>query len=131
MQKKAYLCSMKRIPTALAIVAVIAAFSVSCNREKLPEGVMDEARMVDFLTEAYKLESFYVVECGFKYDIFSGEIVATYDSLMAAQGVTREAFERSIDYYSHHPEAYESIHNQVVSRLDDELSEIQAGLNNK
>lgn len=89
-----------------------------CRQEGLPEGVASEERMVDFLTEAYQLEGYYAVETRYRYDVLPEGVAQRYDSLLDAQGLTREEAERSLDYYSQHLDAYQRIHDSVVVRLE-------------
>ena len=91
---------------------------VGCRHEQRPDDVMDERQMVEFLKDAYLLEGFYAVETNFNYDSLHPQMVASYDSLLARHNLTREDFERSVEYYTHHTHEYELIHQQVVDYLD-------------
>ncbi len=95
-----------------------------CRQEGLPEGVASEERMVDFLTEAYQLEGYYAVETRYRYDVLPEGVAQRYDSLLDAQGLTREEAERSLDYYSQHLDAYQRIHDSVVARLEAEFQSV-------
>lgn len=85
--------------------------------------------MVDFLTDAYRLEGFYAVETQYRYDVMPDHVMRSYDSILDVHGLTRDAVERSIDYYSHHLDEYEAIHNDVVARLESERDSLNLGLN--
>ena len=98
----------------------------SCNRNGVPEGVMDASTMTAFLQEAYLIEGFYSIETEFRYDSLHAEMVASYDSLLCRYGLSREDFERSVDYYSRHPHEYALIHKQVIAALDSTLAAIPA-----
>ncbi len=99
-------------------VAAAALLLAACHHEGLPQGVIDEARMTDFLTEAYQLEGFYAVETQYRYDSLPDAVVQRYDSLLEAQDLSREQVEQSLDYYSQHLDAYQRIHDSVVVRLE-------------
>ena len=117
---------MKKMTKTLVLISAAAVFALSgCGRDRVPAGVMDEDQMVEFLSEAYLLESFYAVETDFNYSRMSGSIAASYDSLLAVNGITLADFERSIDYYSRHADKYEKIHKKVVKRLDEEVDAIK------
>lgn len=92
----------------------------ACGRGHKAADVMDHDRMVDFLADAYLLEGFYAVETQYRYDVLPGHVLISYDSILAVHGLTRAAVEHSIDYYSHHLDEYEAIHNEVVARLEAE-----------
>ena len=103
-------------------VLLLCLTSVRCSQERVPSGVMDEPTMAAFLKEAYLLEGFYAVETGFQYDTLHPEMVASYDTLLASFGLTRDDFERSVEWYIRHPELYERIHDSVLARIDRELA---------
>lgn len=84
---------------------------------------MGEEKMAEFLQEAYLLEGFYGIETSFQYDTLYPEMLASYDSLLASYSLTREDFERSIDWYTRHPQIYQRIHDSVLARFDRQLAE--------
>lgn len=96
----------------------------ACHHEGLPAGVMTEAQMVDFLTDAYRLEGFYAVETQYRYDVLTEQTLASYDSILKEHGLSREQVERSFDYYSRHLDTYGAIHDSVVARLEREVEAI-------
>lgn len=100
------------------VLTLVTTFSFFSCKSGLPEGVMNEQQMVDFLSEAYLIEGFYAIETGYHYESLSEGIIASYQELLARHGLTQTQFEESKDYYMHHPERYEVIHRQVVERLD-------------
>ena len=51
------------------------------------------------------------------------QMLASYDSLLAHYGITRDDFERSISWYSKHPEIYERVHDSVLARIDAAMEE--------
>ena len=110
-----------RILSIFALLALATLFG-SCRNDSVPAGVMDAPTMTAFLKEAYLLEGFYAIETEFRYDSLHAEMMASYDSLLDRYGLTREDFERSIEYYSRHPRAYQVIHEQVVADLDSILA---------
>ena len=59
-----------------------------------------------------------------KYDTLYPEMLASYDSLLASYSLTREDFERSIDWYTRHPQIYQRIHDTVLARFDRQLEEL-------
>lgn len=106
----------------LSAVLSLSLGSAGCSQERVPSGVMDEPTMAAFLKEAYLLEGFYAVETGFQYDTLHPQMMASYDSLLASFGITRDDFERSVEWYIRHPELYERIHDSVLARIDRELA---------
>lgn len=109
--------------TLLAALFIVAALASGCHGDKRPSDVMDEETMAQFLQEAYLLEGFYGIETSFQYDTLYPEILASYDSLLSGYGLTREDFERNIDWYTRHPHIYQRIHDTVLARFDRQLAE--------
>ena len=107
----------------LAALLIVAALASGCHSDKRPSDVMDEETMAQFLQEAYLLEGFYGIETSFQYDTLYPEILASYDSLLSGYGLTREDFERNIDWYTRHPHIYQRIHDTVLTRFDRQLAE--------
>lgn len=95
----------------------------ACDRK--PKGLIEEAQMTELLTDAYQLEGFYAVERGMDSVITDAVIVATYDSIFAKHGVTRQQFDESMAYYMRHSDKFEVIHKRVVERLDERIEEMR------
>lgn len=105
---------MKKLLPLLALVLICSA----CRHDGLPEGVLDAPAMTEFLADAYLLEGFYAIETQYRYDRLTDEVIRYYDSILERHGITREQVERSLDYYTAHPDAYQAIHDSVVVRLE-------------
>ena len=108
--------------TLLAAALFCVAMLPGCQTDKVPADIVDEARMASFLEEAYLLEGFYAVETGFHYDTLHPEMLASYDSLLSAYALTRDDFERSIDWYTRHPLVFKRVHDTVLARYDRQLA---------
>ena len=107
---------------SFSVLLAISILLGACHHDRIPAGVMDPATMTEFLKEAYQLEGFYAIETEFRYDSLHAEMMASYDSLLDSHGLTREDFERSIEYYTRHTREYQLIHQQVVAGLDSLLA---------
>lgn len=111
---------MKKIIVLLLPLLLLAA----CRHEERPADVMSHEQMVAFLTDAYLLEGFYAVETQYRYDALSPEVLHSYDSILAVHNLTRDAVERSLDYYTNHLDEYQSIHEEVVTLLETQRENI-------
>ena len=114
---------MKQIRRCLAV----ASFSVllisslaACRHDERPADVMTHEQMVAFLSDAYLLEGFYAIETQYRYDALTPEVLHSYDSILSVHNLTRDAVERSLDYYTRHLDEYQTIHEEVVTRLEAE-----------
>ena len=108
----------------LSVALLLGAVLAGCSHEATPPAdVMSETTMVGFLEQAYLLEGFYAIETGFHYDTLYPQMLASYDSLLAHYGITRDDFERSVNWYSRHPDIYERVHDSVLARIDAAMEE--------
>ena len=53
-------------------------------------------------------------------DALTPEVLHSYDSILSVHNLTRDAVERSLDYYTRHLDEYQTIHEEVVTRLEAE-----------
>ena len=109
---------MRRIALYAVLVTL---FCCACRHSDVrPRGVLNHDQMVDFLTDAYRLEGFYAVETQYRYDVLTEQTLRSYDSILEVHHTTRKAVEQSIDYYMGHLDEYKDIHEEVVARLEAE-----------
>jgi len=106
---------MKRL-TPLLLGTLL--FLPACHHQTLPDGILTEECMVDFLTDAYMLEGYYAIESRYRYDSVPEEALLRYDSILEIHNLSREQVEQSLDYYTNHLDRYQVIHDSVVARLE-------------
>lgn len=104
--------------THTLLLALVLVLATGCHHTTRPDDVMDADQMTAFLTEAYQLEGFFVVEQKYDFSTLAPEMVQAYDHLIDSLHLTREQVNHSLDYYSKHPEDYMRLHDSVVARLD-------------
>lgn len=104
--------------TVLVLLIATAVGIVSCNKDKLPEGVLDEKAMVELLTEMHTADAYFKVTTGSEYDTLIGEINYTYNQIFKKHGTTKENFEKSMDYYSKNPKKFRAMYEKVVLNLN-------------
>lgn len=101
------------LPIGFAIMLLAA-----CNGNHLPDGILDQQKMTDFLREAYLLEGYCAIETRYVFDSLTPEMIYAYDDILAEQGITRDQVEASLTYYASHPEEYNAIHEAVATALE-------------
>lgn len=106
----------RRRVLALAALVVMAA---GCHRHQMPSGVVDTARMTDFLTDAYLLEGMYGVEHDHEYDSIDTKALAAYDALLRKHGLTAAQVDSSLAYYGLEPDMMAEMLERVTQRLAD------------
>ena len=107
---------MKHHLAALALCATLTCGG--CHQATEPAWLIDQETMVGFLTEAHLMESYYYLKTDFRYDSVRPLANATYDTLFQQHGITREAFDSSLAYYSRHDEQLLAIYQEVDKNLE-------------
>lgn len=100
-------------------LAVAALLFAACHSKQLPEGVLNEERMADFLAEAYLLESYYSVKTHFAYDTLPPELEGAYDALLGRLGISQAQVDSSFNYYAAHTDDYAAVQERVSTRLEE------------
>ncbi|MBR4804856.1 MAG: DUF4296 domain-containing protein [Bacteroidales bacterium] len=106
-----------RHTTTLLLIASAVLF-FSCNRNRIPEGVINEKTMIEILTEMHTVDAYFNILNGYECDTLMGEIYYTYDQIFKNHGTTKEAFDNSMDYYSKNPKKYREMYEKVVLNLN-------------
>ena len=101
----------------ILLFLMLMALTASCGGSKLPEGIMDEGEMVEFLTDAHLLAGYYSVESNYRLDEVSKLMEKSYDELLEKYHITRDDYNRSMEYYTHHEIQLGKIYEQVDSKL--------------
>ena len=95
--------------------------SIGCN-EKLPENIMDQNKMIDFLFDVNLINS----SRGFTNKSNSNYFSVRDSSLFKKHKIDCLTFVRSNDYYTKNPKLY----LKIYSRLDQKLKILKDSLNN-
>lgn len=104
--------------TVCVLFAATSVLLSSCGREPRPvPPVMEEAKLVDFLEEAYLLEGYYAFVSHYRFDTLQPEMVASYDALFGKYGITQEVFDTTIRWYVEHRDIYARVCDSVLTRL--------------
>lgn len=110
-----FLHSMKS-PVILVAIACLALSA--CKSKPQTVDALPPSTMVEFLEGAYRIEGRFAVETQFRFDVLSEQTAHAYDSLLAANHVTKEEVERSLQYYALHLDEYKPIMDSVAARFE-------------
>ena len=106
------------VPCAMLLIALTGA----CDRT--PEYVLSRSEMVDLMVDMHKAEG--VVELNrSRYGSDSMRKVMK-QSVLQRHGVTQERFDTSMVWYGHNLEKYIEVYDEVIARLESEVSEVDA-----
>jgi len=90
----------------------------SCDNR--PAGVLNQHKMISFLTDLHKLDGTLEVSgLGTAQD---RENVYYYNALLKKYGITKDEFDSSLVWYTKNPKKFDKIYTQVIIRLNFEDS---------
>ena len=102
----------------LYLILFIFTLFISCNREKLPEGILGKNKMIPILIDIHLSESItnQRFALGLTQDSLPENI---YLSICRKHNVDRKTLENSLYYYGRNPEKFTKIYDAVVDRLNE------------
>ena len=113
------------IRSLFVITLFLSACSGGIPRSEAPEDLMSHDKMVSVMTELVKLEAF-IQSTYVSVERYHNSMKLSGDSLLKAEGVTYDQFDRSLDYYSERQDEIQSIYSDVLNELNKELGEIES-----
>jgi hypothetical protein len=100
------------------IILVVLIFAFSCKgKDKVPEGVLEPAKMEKVMTDLLMSESFaesyLLIDTSKKRDEwFTGEL----NKVLAVQDVTQDQVRKSLDFYKTRPDLFKVIIDSINAR---------------
>jgi Domain of unknown function (DUF4296) len=100
------------------IILILLIFAFSCGRnDKVPEGVLEPAKMEKVMTDLLMSESFaesyLLIDTSKKRDEwFTGEL----NKVLAVQDVTQDQIRKSLDFYKTRPDLFKVIIDSINAR---------------
>ena len=99
------------------IAALLVLMAAACSgRVKKPEVFLDEAQMIDVMTDSYLIEA-ELNQMKSKGENVSQLQLEYYSQFFEHYGITDSIFEENMRYYTHHPDVLERVMDSVVNRF--------------
>lgn len=91
----------------------------SCSEELFSseKSMMDEKEFIDVYEEVLVLENYYQTKYGVP-NIYKNALDKSCQKVFIKHKVSKQDFEKSFDYYAHHPDKLKSINEQMIARLN-------------
>ena len=89
-------------------------FSVGCNSDRVPEGVIPQEKMIGVLTDMHLADGYTSILDSYRDTI---EIASTYQSLYKKYNTDSAQVRNSLNYYSKHPKMLEDMYKVVTANL--------------
>ena len=90
-------------------------FLVACARQHVPEGIIDNDKMVSVLTDIHLVDS-YVSSAA--YDTTTQPAKNYYKVVYEKYKIDSVEFQKSLRYYSRQPELLDTMYYQVLQKLE-------------
>ncbi len=101
------------VPMVCAMVLVC-----SCKSDDMPADIITEDVMVPMLVEMHWASAYFSIEYTDDSIGYSNAVKYTQQEVLKKNGLTLDKFEKSIAYYTDHPEKFRAIYEKVIQQLD-------------
>ena len=102
---------MKRLILGFFILIFLAA----CSRQKTPEGILENGKMINVLTDIHLVDSYRSAAV---YDTTIQPAANYYKVVYMKHDIDSIRFQKSLQYYSRQPEVLDTMYHQVLQRLE-------------
>ena len=103
---------MKRLQLFIIPLLLLTA----CQKNKLPEGVLDEQRMINVLADISVVDGY--MSTLMYTDTLRIEGRSYYATVYKNHNISREIFDKSLKYYSNQPVLLDSMYSKVTRKLE-------------
>ena len=103
---------MKRLFFLLLTLLIL----TSCNQSKLPEGVLDEQRMINVLADLSVIDGY--MSSLMYTDTLRIEGRSYYATVYKNHNISKAVFDKSLKYYSNQPVLLDSMYSKVTRKLE-------------
>ena len=100
----------------LQLLFLILIFIAACNNKALPEGVLDEQRMVNVLTDLTLIDGF--MSTLLYTDTLRVQGKNYYATVYKKHNISKAVFDKSLKYYSSQPVLLDSMYSRVTRKLE-------------
>lgn len=88
----------------------------ACQKNKLPEGVLDEQRMINVLADLSVIDGY--MSSVMYTDTLKIEERSYYATVYKNHNISKEIFDTSLKYYSNQPVLLDSMYSKVTRNLE-------------
>lgn len=110
--------TMKTISKILILLIACSFTNISCQSDKIPKDIIQEDTMVSILTEIHLADAYFSIMTDEKDKNQENSSEQAYTKILEQYNVSPKDFEKSIDYYTEHPNEFRNIYEKVILQLD-------------
>jgi len=100
----------------------------SCEKE--PESIIGKSKFIKILTEIHLADGVILTK-GLKRKIKKGDSVTYYNHVFKKYNISRNKFEKTIEYYAKHTDEYKIVYDSISANLNVIDKELANNANNK
>ena len=105
----------------LLILSLI--FLISCSKQaNLPKGVLSKKEFIEILADIQKSQSLANIKSDTSFEIRNIRLENYNNDILKKHNVSKENYNKSVEYYSTNPEELNKIMDQVVKKLNKDAS---------
>ncbi|CAN5355939.1 hypothetical protein BH09BAC3_BH09BAC3_09410 [soil metagenome] len=99
-----------------AVLILILSTTISCKKDKEPEGILSQGQMVDWMLDIYLAEA-RTQSFTFSRDSVYKVFLPYQDSIMRQKGISDSLLQKSFQYYFENPAKLEAVYDIVIDSL--------------
>jgi len=105
--------------STLLILLLFFACSPSSEKDKIPEDILPQEKMVSILTDMHIAETMArnTIHLG---DTNVQKVINYYAVIYKKNNITEETFKKSFDYYIQHPLLLDSVYSDIITKISDQ-----------
>lgn len=104
-------------------ILIVSFLVTGCIRDPKPAGTLDKETFIDVLIDVHIAESMCLEKKRLNMDSLDSR--SLYLSVLKKYNVSEDKMLKTTLYYSRHPREYDKIFNEVLSRMSDEIDNLQ------
>ena len=102
-------------------------FFITCSNSKkikVPQGILCQDTMAEVLTDVHLVKASQ--QMGVIIDTADTNKLAPFEYVWKKHHITKEEYEKSLDFYTHNPATLDSIYENVLNNLSKQKAELLA-----
>jgi len=108
----------------LALLALLSLFLVSCGSKsfRAPTGIIQPDTLVQVLTDVHIFQA--TIQLGSFQNDSAGTVHKAFEAILQKHNLTDSIYNRSLKFYSYHPDVFDDIYEKVLSNLSQQKAEL-------
>jgi len=101
----------------MLLLLSILLLACTARKTKIPTGILSEKEFINILKEVHLAEAKFELYKTKGIENAKNELAHNYSAIYEKHAVTMNTFDKTINYYTQHPEQLEKIYTRVLEQL--------------